>query len=211
MMRTINLHGHLKKRFGPKHRFDVGTAAEALRALNCAFPGDFVTALQSGHYALVRGDKRCGMRLDLGLVVQMQLGMADLHLIPVAEGAANNTKGIVKTVLGTALIGAAIFMAPAGAGLLGANMGAAVPYTSGMVSWGNIAMVGLGVALSGVSTLMANATTSSNRTDESYAINGPSNGAQQGSAVSLIYGQCFVGSVSVSFDADIENIGAYQA
>jgi predicted phage tail protein len=42
MLRTIHLHGALKKQFGPSFRFDVATAGEALRALNCAFPGKFV-------------------------------------------------------------------------------------------------------------------------------------------------------------------------
>ena len=117
MIRTVYLHGHLKKQFGPSHRFDVATAAEALRALNCAFPGKFVEALQTGSYKLVRGAKATGLNIsaDMQLITELKLGLADLHLIPVAKGAAN-TKGVVKTVLGVALIGAAIFAAPSSPG-----------------------------------------------------------------------------------------------
>ena len=205
-LRVIHLHGRLKKQFGAKHRFDVKTAAEALRALNCAFPGDFVTALQSGSYKLVRGDKRSGMQLDIDLVSSFNLGGADLHLIPVAAGAANN-KGVAKTILGVVLVGAAIFMS-------GGTM--AAPLTIGGQSmlgmtWGNIALLGLGVALSGVSTMLAGDTKSDEqKSDESFTINGPSNGARQGMGIPLIYGEVITGSVTVSFDANIEDISAYQ-
>ncbi|MEH2517542.1 putative phage tail protein [Bradyrhizobium sp. AZCC 1610] len=212
MLRSIHLHGHLKKQFGAKHRFDVRTAAEALRALNCAFPGDFVTALQTGSYKLVRGDKRSGMHLDLDLVNTFKLGIADLHLIPVAAGASNS-KGIAKTIIGTALIGTAIFMS---GGTLAAPLagmgGVAFPVAGMSVTWGNIALLGLGVALSGVSTMLAGNTNKpeEQKNEDSFTINGPSNGARQGMAIPLIYGEVITGSVTVSFDADIEDIGAYQ-
>lgn len=212
MMRTIHLHGHLKKKFGATHRFDVATAAEALRALNCAFPGDFVTALQAGSYRLVRGDKSTGMRLDIDLVSSLKLGAADLHLIPAAVGASNG-KGVGKAILGAVLVGAAIFMAPAtaGAGILG-GMSAVAPIGMG-VTWGNIALVGLGLALSGASTLLAgntNGARDEKKDETSHTINGPSNIAGEGSAIPLIYGEVITGSVTVSFDANIEDIGAYN-
>jgi predicted phage tail protein len=208
-LRVIHLHGRLKKQFGASHRFDVATAAEALRALNCAFPGDFVAALQTGSYKLVRGDKRSGMQLDLDLVSSFNLGQADLHLIPVAAGAANN-KGAAKTIIGTVLIGAAIF---ASGGTLAAPIGAlsGIPIVGGM-TWGNIALLGLGVALSGVSTMLAGNTKQpeGQKNEDSFTINGPTNGARQGQGIPLIYGEVITGSVTVSFDADIEDIGAYQ-
>ncbi|MEH2542824.1 hypothetical protein [Bradyrhizobium sp. AZCC 1699] len=207
MLRSIHLHGRLKKQFGASHRFDVATAAEALRALNCAFPGAFVTALQTGSYKLVRGDKRSGMHLDLDLVSSFNLGAADLHLIPVAAGAANN-KGVTKAIIGTVLVGAAIFMS---GGAL------AAPLTIGGQSllgatWGNIALLGLGVALSGVSTMLAGDTKPKEDAEshESFTINGPTNMAAEGTAIPLIYGEVITGSINVSFDADIEDIGTYQ-
>src|SRR5439155_9326547 len=67
--------------------------------------------LEQGAYKIVRGDKRNGMQLDLDLVNQFNLGLADLHLIPVAKGAASNTaKGTTKIVLGAALVGGAMFL-----------------------------------------------------------------------------------------------------
>lgn len=207
MLRTVHLHGKLKKQFGSPFRFDVATAGEALRALNCAFPGEFVGALEVGSYQLVRGSKTHGLTLsDLTLVNELKLGLADLHLIPRATGAANN-KGVAKTILGAALIGGAIFMS---GGTLAMPLA-----TSGLLSgvtWGNIAAIGLGLTLSGASTLLAKPAATKPDTDDakSHTLNGPGNTGQQGSAIPLIYGRVLVGSVPVSFDSDIEDTGTYQ-
>lgn len=211
MLRTIHLHGKLKKQFGASHRFDVATAGEALRALNCAFPGEFVSALQTGSYKLVRGAKATGINLsgDISLINELKLGLADLHLIPAAAGAAN-TKGVAKTVLGVALIGGAIFMS---GGTLAAPLGmmsnAVLPGIG--ITWGNIATIGLGVALAGASTLMAQpaATPRDAEADASKTISGSGGNGGQGDAIPLIYGETLVPGVVVSFDSDIENTGSY--
>lgn len=209
MMRAVHLHGRLKKQFGASHRFDITTAGEALRALNCAFPGDFIDALKEGSYQLVRGNRHSGMKLDLDLVTSMRLGMADLHIIPAVEGASN-TKGVAKTILGTVLIGAAIFMAPAGAGLIGNMSATAFPLLGAQITYGNIALIGIGLTLSGAATLLAKPISdTSSETEESFTLSGPSNSAKQGDAIPLIYGETIVGSVTVSFDSDIEDIGSY--
>lgn len=206
MIRTIHLHGRLKKEFGAKHRFDVRTAAESLRALNCAFPGRFVRALQTGSFKIVRGDRYNGMHLDLDLVTSFGLGNADLHIIPVAAGAGNG-KGVAKTVLGVALIGSAIFFS---GGSLAAPLSVGNLTVPGM-SWGSIAALGLGITLQGASTLLARPTSAEDaKNDSSYNIAGPSNSGNQGDAIQLIYGRTMVKTVNVSFDNSIENIGAYQ-
>jgi predicted phage tail protein len=176
---------------------------------NCAFPGKFVQALQTGSYKVVRGDKRNGTFLGLELVNSFNLGRADLHIIPVAKGASNS-KGTAKTILGVALIGGAIFLSGGTLAAPLAHMGTAVSIggTSLGFTWGTIAAIGLGLTLAGISTLMSNPATKEEKTD-SYSISGPTNTGQQGSAISLVYGECIVGAIGVSFDADIENIGAY--
>ena len=209
MMREVHLYGHLKKTFGPSFKFDVRTAGEALRALNCAFPGKFVQALQTGSYKIVRGDKRNGTFLDIDLVNKFNLGRADLHIIPVAKGASNS-KGTVKTILGVALIGGAIFMSGGTLAAPLSQLGTAVSIggTSLGFTWGTVAAIGLGLTLSGISTLMSNPATKEEKID-SYSISGPTNTGQQGAAIPLVYGEVITGSIGVSFDADIENIGAY--
>jgi predicted phage tail protein len=210
-LRTVHLHGALKKQFGASYRFDVATASEALKALNCAFPGKFVKALETGSYKLVRGAPRTGMQLDLELIKSLKLGAADLHIIPVAKGAmtSQNAKGTTKVVLGAALIGGAIFMS---GGTLAAPLGLlgnAVPGLLG-VTYGNIAAVGLGLALAGVSTLLTKPAASATQSDASPTLNDIGNTGTQGAAIQLIYGDVLVGSVPISISSDVEDIAVYS-
>lgn len=206
-LRTIHLHGRLKKEFGAKHHFAVRTAAESIRALNCAFPGRFAKALETGSFKIVRGDRHNGTALDLELVNSFGLGRADLHIIPVAAGARADGKGVAKTILGTALIGSALFFS---GGTLAAPLSLGSLTVPGM-SWGTVAALGLGIALQGASTLLAQPTEAAEaKNDPSFNIAGSSNSGNQGDAIQLVYGRAMVKTVNVSFDNDIENIGAYQ-
>lgn len=208
MLRTIHLYGKLGKDFGASHRFDVATAGEALRALNCAFPGRFVKAIQEGYYKIVRGDKRSGMQLDLELITGFNLGLADLHIIPIVKGAATSrtAKGTTKIVLGAALVGGAIFMSD---GLLATPLAA-----SGILSgttYGTVAAIGLGLALSGASTLLTKPANPATQASNALSVNGGNigNSGQQGNAISLIYGKCLVGTTPIEVWSDVEDISVY--
>ncbi|WJR76003.1 hypothetical protein [Bradyrhizobium sp. NP1] len=208
MMRTVHLHGALGEQFGDKHRFDIMTAAEALRAMNCAFPGKFVKALEGNAYRLVRGDPDTGMDLDLELINQFKLGSEpDLHLIPIAHGSMNGrtAKGTTKVVLGGALIGSAIFLS---GGTLAAPLSIAGMSIPGL-TYGTVAAVGLGLALSGVSTLLTKPQeqAASNNTSVAGAPNVQT--GQQGSAIPLVYGEVLAPGIPVSLSSDTEDISVY--
>jgi predicted phage tail protein len=212
MMRTVHLHGHLKESFGPSYRFDVATAAEALKALNCAFPGKFIAALREGSYRLVRGAQHTGAALDLELINQLKLGSADLHLIPVAEGAAmsQTAKGTTKIVLGATLIAGAIFFAPAMAGGGMSAFSAAMGAPVGMgLTYGNIALIGFGLVLAGVSTLLTKPAVNTASNGLTTSGSGIGNAGQQGNAIPLIYGEVLVGSTVISVSSMVEDIDVY--
>lgn len=211
MMRTVHLHGKLGKEFGQSHRFEVATAAEALRALNCAFPVRFVNALEDGYYKIVRGDKRAGMQLDLDLVNQFNLGNAELHIIPVAKGAAmsKTAKGTTKLVLGAALIGGAIFFS---GGTLAAPLISSGGIAGGLfggLTYGNIALIGVGMVLAGAATLLSKPAV--NTASNSVSVNGGNigNSGQQGNAIPLIYGEVMVGTTPIEAWSDVEDIDVY--
>ncbi|UVO33787.1 hypothetical protein KUL72_19895 [Bradyrhizobium arachidis] len=205
-MRTVHLHGALGEAFGETFDFEIDTAAEAVRGLNCAFPGKFLKALEHGSYRIVMGNPDTGMELDLELATGLRLGKSDLHFIPVAEGAiSQSAKGTTKLVLGAALVGAAIF---ASGGTLAAPLA-----SSGLLSgatWGNIALVGVGLALAGVSTLLTKApeqTGGSNDVSVAGAAQGET--GQQGSAIPLIYGRVLTPGITVSVASQVEDISVY--
>jgi predicted phage tail protein len=211
MMHDIYLYGHLKEEFGPKFRFDVATAGEAIRALNCAFPKRFIAEMEKGSYRVVRGDTDDGLDIELEYINSFKIGNAELHIIPVAAGSkSQGTSGTVKAVAGIALIGAAIFFSGGTLAAPLSAMGSAIPGTailgSAGISYGTIALMGLSVALLGAATLLAKAPTNNDNTS-SFAFTGPINVDQQGSGVSLIFGEVICGSQAVSAGFDVENIG----
>lgn len=208
MIRTIHLHGALKESFGASHRFDVETAGEALRALNCAYP-TFAEHLKVGYYQIIRGRRHGGMNISLENVNDFRLGTADLHIIPIAEGA-KGASGTIKAIAGVALVGTAVFLsggtlaAPL-AGLGGAlpGIGALIPGVS--LTWGNVALLGLGLALSGAASMMSKAQEKTAEQVNSFTLSGPVNVTEQGGPVPLIYGQVICGSQTISAGFDIED------
>ncbi|SFH83312.1 hypothetical protein [Bradyrhizobium sp. cf659] len=205
-MRTVFLHGALGDEFGESFRFEIDTAAEAVRAFNCAFPGKFLKALEGGSYRVVRGDLDRGMELDLELLTSLRLGAANLHFIPVASGAQTQTaKGTTKLILGTALVGVAVF---ASGGTLATPL-ASTGLLSGM-TWGNIALVGVGLALSGASTLLTKTSEQTGGSND-VSVSGAAQGeaGQQGSAIPLIYGEVLTPGITISVASQIEDISVY--
>jgi len=209
---NIHLYGHLQKEFGADFRFDIATAGEAMRALNCAFPGRFVKELAKGSYRVIRGSLEDGMDIELSHVNEFKLGRGDLHIIPVASGSKNTSGvGTTKAVVGVALIGAAIFFS--GGTLAAPLSGMAAPLFSGIggLTYGTVAMVGLGLALSGASMLISKALGQPDDNQGSFSFSGPINVNQQGAAVPLIFGEVICGSQAVSAGFDIVDIGSNQS
>jgi predicted phage tail protein len=205
-MRNVHLYGHLAETFGADPiRLDVATAAEALRALACNF-ATFVKALEKGAYQIIRGDKDGDGALEMGELATFNLGRADLHIVPVPEGSKSGGGG-AKILIGAALVGAAIFFAPAMA--LSAPLAATGVLSA--VTYGNIAMLGVGIALAGVSSMLTSPADNTDKVEkQSFTMAGPTNVYEQGNPVPLVYGEVITGGVLVSVGTDIEDIGQYQ-
>lgn len=216
---AVHLHGHLAAAFGAgPHRFAIATAAEALRALAAAFPG-FLAALKTGSYRLIRGafgqageageGKAGGRDLDESMLGMAQAGR-DLHIVPVPAGAKRG--GAAKIILGVALVAVAIWAAPAGTGLLGANLGAeAFSVFGASISYGNLAMLGVTMTLQGASAMLspqpkaASFETADRRA--SFLFNGPVTSVEQGGAVPVVYGSRMrVGGTVISAALAVEDM-----
>lgn len=206
MMRAVHLHGHLAERFGREPlRIDIATTAEAVQALMHMRPG-FREVIRSGWYrVIVRHPQTV---LEVGeQELQLKLGKSsEIHFIPVVEGAGG--RGIGKIIVGVALVASAIYFAPAGAGLLGTQLSATA---FAGITFGNIALVGIGLALSGVSSLLSPMPKSQGPRESpdrqpSYLFNGPVNVTEQGHPVPIVIGRMRVGSVVASSGIRTENI-----
>lgn len=198
-MRKIYLHGELGKRFGYEFDLEVETAAEAVRALCVNFQG-FELAVRSGEFHVVRGkDIDEGRDLDAEMCATFRLGKAPLHIAPVIAGSKRG--GVLKIVLGVALVGAAF-------ALSGGALTTAIGSTGFLstVTYGNMAMLGVAMAVAGVSQMLA-PEEKEGKKEDSYLLSGPGNTYDQGGAIPLVYGDVITGGVAASIGIDIEQLG----
>ncbi|KAA0573495.1 DUF1983 domain-containing protein [Azospirillum sp. Sh1] len=80
------------------------------------------------------------------------------------------------------------------------------------VSWGSIALFGATMLLSGVSQMLTQTPKANTvATNASYLFSGPVNSTEQGDSVSLIYGDCWVGSTVISSGMDSDQTGSNSA
>lgn len=197
-MRKIYLHGRLK-RFGFAQSLAVDTVGETVRFLSQI--DGFVDELKKGSYELIRGDVKTGLRIDLDEVNTLKLGKGELHIVPVVAG--KKRAGLLKVVLGVALIGAAIFFS---GGTLAAPLAGMATNVIGGVTFGNLATMGLGMVLAGVAQMLTPSTdTKGAENQDSFAL-GPNNTSGQGAPVPYIYGEVITGSNLISAGMDVEPI-----
>lgn len=193
-MRKVHLHGTLEKH-GAVWELEVLTAAEAIAALRANKP-EIVEDLRHGSWVVLRGDPDTGIALDEEAVSGMQLGDADLHIMPEIEGAKNNS-GTIKAVLGVALIVAS----GGSAAFLGNPIMAA-----GSVTWGNaMTQMGLAMTLTGVSSMLSPEQESADE-EKSYTFSGPTSRYGQGQAIPLVYGEIILGGMLVSGGIDANGL-----
>jgi predicted phage tail protein len=201
MLRNVVLHGELGERFGKLPPLDIETATEGVRALCVMLPG-FGDAMRAGEFHVIRsaqnGTIDMGQDLDLDQVSSYRLGKGDLHIVPVIAGSKRG--GLLKVILGVALVGAAFVFS---GGALGTSLAASGALSG--VTYGNVAMIGLAVAASGVSELLS-PEEKPEKSDESFLFSGPGNTASEGAAVPLVYGEVITGGVLISIGMDAEDL-----
>lgn len=198
-MRTVHLHGKLRK-YAKTIDLEVSTAGEAVRALAVNFP-EILADIKDGTWRVVRGDLKTGMDLGEEEIALMKLGKADLHLMPAVSGRKGSGGGVLKAVLGVALIAVSFGTAPfLGTAIMGGALGGA--------TWGSaLGMVGLSLALTGISSMLAPENTSEAEEKNSFILSGPTGAVGQGNPVPLVYGgPIIVGSVMISGGIDIDQL-----
>lgn len=214
-LRKVYLHGALGERFGTEHQLAVSTAGEAVRAFTFQLPG-FRQAIAEGSWRVVRGDPDTGFDLDIETLT-FGLGKQPLHIIPAPIGSGRGGGG-GKTVVGIALLALAVaFAIPSGgtslmasAGAMGLEVGAigtGAALSAGLsttaflgITYGQIALMGAALTLTGISALVAPAPRTNvgqQAVDKkgSFVLSGPQNTSVEGVCVPHVYGRVRVGSV----------------
>ena len=174
-MKTIKLYGHLGKRFGKIHRYDVRTPAEAIRALMGNFPDFRAHVLkhnEPGYRVIVGSDDRSSAE-----EMYFPADADTIKIIPVIAGSS----GVFKVIVGVALIVVGVVITP-----FFPNLGPA------------LVKVGIGLTISGIAQLLFAPPKPEARDAEeekgSELFNGPINLSAQNNPVPLAYGQIMIGS-----------------
>jgi predicted phage tail protein len=210
MLRTVVLHGALAEEFGARFTLDVISPIEAVRALMGQIRG-FRRRIRDGHYRILK--KREEREVALGLdELEIRLGTApEVHIVPVIHGAISS--GMKKIIIGVAIVALAV-AAPYALGIaggLGASAIGGATVFGATVTFGQIASIGLGLALSGVAQMlsptpqMAGGSAQQDRR-ESFLFGGQENTGAQGGPVPLVFGEFVVGSTVVSAGLAAERI-----
>jgi len=197
-MKTLVLHGALRREFGERFRVSVATPAQAIRLMDVNFPGRFRRAMEGKTFLMTTAPtvKQPGCRrLVTEERLLMSTGHDEIHLRPVAMGGI---KGLFAGLAGgsfggmfggfTGLGGGAA--AAGGGGLFGLGAGGAL---------GGLGPLLLGVTLLGVAMLMSKQeSTKDKKEKKSFLFDGPINTFEQGGPVPLVYGTIRIGSIVIS-------------
>lgn len=173
---AIHLYGDLAEKFGAHHQYGIRDPAEAVRAL-CANHPDFHRAFVAHERYAILADGDWRDGID-GAELPVS---REVHIMPHIAGQAP---------LGAALVGMAV---PALAGTFAAQLVGGLLVTA--LLWG-------------VSQLFNKPkdVTEGEQNSESYIFTGANNTAVQGSAVPVIYGRNYVGSVVISAGLSVGDI-----
>lgn len=195
-MKTIILNGQLGKLFGRRHRLDVATAAEAVRALCANFPGFEKHVMQV---------KCLGYRVKLhdaplqdAQELHHPVGGNTITITPVVSGAG---RGLGQILLGAALI--AVSFIPG----LNVAVWAGASTTFAAIAFN----VGFSLVLGGVAQMLAPSPKTSGPQERpenkpSELFNGPVNTTAQGQPVPVGYGRLIVGGAVISGGLSTEEI-----
>ena len=186
-LRRMVFHGPLIARFGRDFHYrahHVPKMISAAKNLLAGFEQYLLEAHQRGlTFAVFVGNER--KRSIAEAELEMTNGTEDIHLVPVIIGSKRS--GLFQTILGVALLGAAIF-APWGTAFAVSNF---------------LGAVGASMAIGGVVQMLSPQTTGLRMRQDpdnkpSYAFGSPVNSTAQGNPVAIGYGRRGIGGAIIS-------------
>lgn len=190
-MKTIELHGILRKKFGRFFRLDVKSASEACRAIACQLPEFERFMLNSerlGYQFAIFNGKTKNKETNINeSQVDDETTAKHIHIMPKVMGSGGKTMGWLQVVGGLALIGAGV-MSSMNPALIGA---------------------GAGMLMGGVSSLLMPTPKIDKTDDEANRANNGFGGAvttiAQGNPVAILYGYYEIGGFMLSAGRYSEN------
>ena len=209
-MKVVKVYGALKERLGGQGTFelDVFNAVEAIKALCANFPGLDKWLVNSGNdgivYKVLLGETEIGEDKDgKHNFENLFLPWSEketFHITPVLAGSG----GFGRFVLGAAMIGIVLATGGWAAGAINLSGGLFGASVFGASLGKMVGYMGVALMLGGVSQMLTpvpKAPPEANKL-KSFSFSGIQQTAQQGGAIPIVYGKCFVGSAILSAGLD---------
>ena len=198
MLSKIKVYGRLARFLGQRtFEAEINSTLDAIRFLTANFP-DLQSHMIEQNYCVKVGEYEItDKELDI------PVGQQEIKIVPVAIGAR---RGLGRFLLGAVLIGVAIFNPAVGMGL-GQGTSAFMFGTSGGAALAAAAgNLGIYLALSGAAQMLSPVQDDvANDDPNSFNFNGILNTINAGSAIPVVYGEVFTGSIIVSAGIDTED------
>ena len=201
MLSKIKVYGRLARFLGQRtFEAEINSTVDAIRFLTANFP-----ALQSHmieqNYCIKVGEYEINEK-----ELDVPVGQQEIKIVPVAIGAR---RGLGRFLLGAVLIGVAIAAPGIGLGAsggLGFGVAEGVKATLGTALLSAAGNIGIYLALSGAAQMLTPTPEDANFDDpNSFNFNGILNTINAGSAIPVVYGEVFTGSIIVSAGIDTED------
>jgi len=208
-MRTVKLYGELAEFVGRKEIVaDIADVGESVRMLVANFEG-LDRHMAEREYVVCVGDRSIGVDQ-----IRDPIGTEEILITPVIAGAGNTG----RTILGVALIAAAIYFSGGMAGGMTLGMSgfqasstAAGWFAAGGAGWAAIGNVGILLVLSGIAGMLTPTPKTPEETEDprkSFNFSGITNTSSAGVPVPIVLGRTITGSVVVSAGIDTVQVDA---
>ena len=199
MLSKIKVYGRLARFLGQStFEAEINSTVDAIRFLTANFP-NLQSHMIEQNYCIKVGEYEINEK-----ELDVPVGQQEIKIVPVAVGAR---RGLGRFLLGAVLIGVAVFNPAVGMGLGGGlGFGTAAGAGFGATLAAAAGNLGVYLALSGVAEMLSPVQTDTTTDDpNSFNFNGILNTINAGSAIPVVYGEVFTGSIIVSAGIDTED------
>tara|TARA_B100000902_G_scaffold100899_1_gene103315 strand:+ start:2488 stop:3132 length:645 start_codon:yes stop_codon:yes gene_type:complete len=210
-MKVVKVYGALKERLGGQGTFelDVFNAVEAIKALCANFPGLDKWLVDSGNdgivYKVLLGETEVGEDKDgKHNLENLFLPWSEkevFHITPVLAGSGG---GFGRFMIGALMVGAVLATGGLAGGAIAFSGGFGGATVLGMSIGSMVGTMGVALMLGGISQMLTpvpKAPPEANKL-QSFSFSGIQQTSQQGGAIPIVYGKCFVGSAVLSAGLD---------
>lgn len=203
-MKVVKVYGALKERLGGQGTFelDVFNAAEAIKALCANFSGLDKWLVDSGQDGIVYKVLLGETEVDENNLENFLTPWSEreiFHITPVLAGAGG---GLGRFITGAIMVGIVVATGGLGATGFAGGFGGATIFGASIGKM--VGYMGVALMLGGVSQMLTPVPKAPPEATKlkSFSFSGIQQTAQQGGAIPIVYGKCFVGSAVLSAGLD---------